>query len=42
MNNDSELLKIITKVDEVKDLNYRTEKHDLENILKSPKIDIEF
>ena len=41
MNNDPELVKIKTKDDEIKDLKYTTEKHDLENILKSPKIDSE-
>ena len=41
LNNDPELLKIITKDDEIKDLNYKTEKHDHENILKSLKIDTE-
>ena len=42
LNNDPELLKIITKDDEIKDLNYKTEKHDHENILKSLKIDTEY
>ena len=37
-----ELLKIKTKDDEIKDLKYRTEKHDYENILKSLKIDNEY
>ena len=37
-----DLLKIKTKDDEIKDLNYRTEKHDYENILKSLKNDSEY
>ena len=41
-NNDPELLKIKTKVDDIKDLNYKSEKHDHENILKSLKIDNEY
>ena len=42
LNNDSKLLKKKTKDDEIKDLKYRTEKHDHERILKSPKIGNEF
>ena len=42
MNNDPELLKIKTKDEEIKDLKYKTEKHDHENILKSLKIDNEY
>ena len=38
---DVELLKIKTRDDEIKNLNYQTEKHDSEIILKSPKIDNE-
>ena len=38
---DVELLKIKTKDDEIKELKYRTEKHDHENILKSLKADNE-
>ena len=34
---DLELLKIKTKDDQLKELQYKTEKHDYENILKSPK-----
>ena len=34
LNNDLELLKIKTKDDEIKDLKYKTEKHDHENIQK--------
>ena len=40
--NDPELLRIKTKVDEIKDLKYETEKHHHENILKSLKIDNEY
>ena len=40
-NNEPELLKIITRDDEIKNLNYQMEKHDPENILKSLKIDNE-
>ena len=40
--NEPELFKIKTKDDEIKDLKYRTEKHDHENILKSLKIDNEY
>ena len=42
LNNDPEMLKIKTKDDEIKDLKYKTEKHDHENILKSLKIDNEY
>ena len=38
---DPEKLKIKTKDDAIEELNYRTEKHDHENILTSPKIDNE-
>ena len=41
LNNDPDFLKIKTKGDEIKNLKYRTEKHDHENILKSLKIDNE-
>ena len=34
LNNEPELLKIKTNNDEMKELKYRTEKHDFENILK--------
>ena len=40
-NEDPTLLKITTKHDEIKDLKYKTEKHDHEKILKSPKVDNE-
>ena len=36
-----ELMKIKTKDDQLKELQYRTEKHDFENILKSLKKDNE-
>ena len=39
---DVELLKIKTKDDQLKELQYKTEKHDQENILKSLKIDNEY
>ena len=38
-NDDVELLKIKTKHDQLKELQYKTEKHDHENILKSLKSD---
>ena len=34
LKNEPELLKIKTKDDQLKELQYRTEKHDYENILK--------
>ena len=42
LKNEPELLKIKTKDDEIKELKHRSEKHDHENILKSPKIDNEY
>ena len=39
LKNEPELLKIKTKDDQLKELQYRTEKHDHENILKSLKSD---
>ena len=33
------MLKITTKVDEIKEIIYKSEKHDNWNILKSPKTD---
>ena len=42
LKNDPELLKIKTRDAEIKDLRYKTEKHDHENLLKSPKINNEF
>ena len=41
LKNEPELLKIKTRVDEIKNLKYQTEKHDHENILKSLKADNE-
>ena len=41
-NNEPELLKIKTKDDEIKDLKYKLEKHDYENIKKSLKVDNEY
>ena len=41
LSNDPELLIIKTRDDEIKDLNYKTEKHGFENILISLKIDNE-
>ena len=40
LNNDPELLKIPTRDDQLRELQYKTEKHDHENILKSLKNDI--
>ena len=42
LNIEPEILKIKTREDEIKNLKYRTEKHDHENILKSLKIDNEY
>ena len=42
INNEPELLKVKTKDDEIKDLKYKTEKHDYEIILKSLKIGNEY
>ena len=42
LKNDVELLKIKTKDDQLKELQYKTEKHDFENILKSLKNDNEY
>ena len=41
-NDEPSLLKVTTKDDEIKELKYKTEKHDHENILKSLKIDSEY
>ena len=41
LKNEPELLKIKTKDDQLKELQYRTEKHDFDNILKSLKNDNE-
>ena len=42
LNLEPELLKIKTRYDEIRNLKYRTEKHDRENILKSLKLDDEY
>ena len=42
LKNDVELLKIKTRDEEIKNLKYRTEKHDYDNILKSLKVDNEY
>ena len=42
LKNEPELLKIKTRVDEIKNLKNQTEKHDHENILKSLKNDNEY
>ena len=42
LKNDIELLKIKTKDDQLKDLQYKTEKHDHENILISLKVDNDY
>ena len=42
LKNEPDLLKIKTRDDEIKNLNYQTEKHDHENILKSLKVDNEY
>ena len=41
INIEPEILKITTRDDEIKNLNYPTENHDHENTLKSLKIDNE-
>ena len=42
LKSEPELLKIKTRDDQLKELQYRTEKHDYENILKSLKVDNEY
>ena len=42
IKNEPELLKIKTKDDQLKELQYKTERHDYENILKSLKSDNEY
>ena len=42
INIEPELLKIKERDDEIKNINYETEKHDHENILKSLKSDNEY
>ena len=39
LKNEDPTLKITTKDDQLRELQFKTEKHDHENILKSPKID---
>ena len=39
---DAALLKVKTKDDEIKELKYKAEKHDYENIFKSLKLDNDF
>ena len=41
-NNDSEVLKIKRKDDQLGELQYKTKKHDYENLLRPPKTDTEF
>ena len=42
LNNEADFLKIKTKDDKLKELQYKTKTHDHENILKSPKCDNEY
>ena len=42
LKNEPDLLNLKTRDDEIKSLNYQTEKHDHENVLKSLKIDNEY
>ena len=42
LKNEPELLKIKRKDDQLKELQYKTERHDHENILKSLKVDNEY
>ena len=42
LKNEPELLKIKPKDDQLKELQYKTEKHDFDNILKALKIDNEY
>ena len=42
LNDQKEMLKLQSKDDEIKNLNYQTEKHVHDNILKSLKIDSEY
>ena len=42
LTNDRKLLKIKTKDDEIKDLGYKKEKHDDENIFKSLRKENEY
>ena len=42
LKNETELLKIKTRDDEIKNLKYTEEKYDNENILKSLKVDNDY
>ena len=42
LNNDPEMLKIKTKDGEFKELKFKKEKHDSDNILKSLKVDYDY
>ena len=42
LKNEPELLKIKTKHDQLEELQYKTEKHDFDNILKSLKVDNDY
>ena len=42
INNESELLKVKTRDDEIKYLKYQTKTHDHENLIKSLKIDNDY
>ena len=42
LNHEPELLKLKTREDEIKNLKYRMEEHDHENVLKSLKIDNDY
>ena len=42
LSKDPKVLKIKTKDDQLRELQNKTEKHDYEKVLKSPKIDNEY
>ena len=42
LNNEPDLLKLETRDDEIKNLNYQTERHHHGNIIKSLEIDVEY
>ena len=42
INGDPELLKVRTKDDQLKELQYKTEKQDYEKLLKSLKVDKDY
>ena len=42
LNNEAEILKIKTKDHQLKELQFKSDKLDQENIIKSPKIDNEY